>query len=419
MRILGIGSYCDLGSIYLRLADEGHDVRVHIAEEDSRDVLAGMLAQTELDAGLAWVGDGLVLCEDIGWGELQDRLRAQGTRVVGGSALGDRLERDRAYGQQLLRDAGLQTLTAPAFGSFDDAIAHVRRAPGRYVLKFHSTDLPSDANYVGMLADGGDVIAMLARHAARWDGPPPQLSLMAYVDGIETGLGAFFDGEDFVGPVNLDWEHKRFCAGDIGELTGEMGTVVTYRGGDKLFAATLARLAPALRGHVGYVNLNTIIDERGVWPLELTCRFGYPGFAILSELFVDDCAAILDGVTRRQSYATADGFAVGVVLTVPPFPYHHGYDELGKGLPIHIADDVPRRSVHLGEVARVDGALVTAGQIGYAMVVTGQGADLAAAQQQAYARVQRIAIPNMRYRIDIGDRLRDHGLARLAQLGWV
>ena len=47
MRILGIGDYNDFGSLYLRLAAEGHEVRVHIAEEGSRDVLAGMVEQTD------------------------------------------------------------------------------------------------------------------------------------------------------------------------------------------------------------------------------------------------------------------------------------------------------------------------------------------------------------------------------------
>lgn len=420
MRVLGVGNYGDLGSIYTRLAAEGHEVRVHIADVGSRGVLGGLIDHTELDPGLAWVGDGLVLFEDSGWGELQDRLRARGVRVIGGSAFGDRLEEDREAGQQLLRDHGMQTLPSPVFTSFEDAIAHVRARRGRYVLKFHSTELTSDANYVGMLDDGEDVIAMLARHAASWEGPIA-LSLMAHVEGVETGLGAFFDGNSFVGPINLDWEHKRFFPGDVGELTGEMGTVVTYRGGDTLFAATLARLAPSLRAarHVGYVNLNTIIDERGVWPLELTTRFGYPGFAILSELFAEDCGAVLDGVARGRTFQTHDGFAVGVVLTVPPFPYHHGYDELGKGLPIFIPPDVPPRCIHLGEVARVDGQLVTAGQVGYAMVVTGQGPDVAAAQRTAYRWVRRIAIPNVRYRIDIGDRLRARGLDALQTFGWL
>ena len=432
MRVLGIGNYNDLGSIYMRCASEGHDARVHIAEEGSRDVLRGLVPQEpDLDAAIAWAaaGEHVILVEDSGWGVQQDEMRRRGLRVLGSSALGDRLEQDRAYGQQVLRDAGLSTLPTYTFQSFTEASAFVRAEPRRYVLKFHGSDLPSSANYVGMREDGSDLLAVLERERRLYaadDEPEPEFSVMAFARGVEVGLGAFFDGNDFVGPVNLDWEHKRFFPGDLGELTGEMGTVVTYRGGDKLFAATLARVAPLLRSgrHVGYVNLNTIINAAGIWPLEFTCRFGYPGFAILSAMFRDDCAQICRNVAAGTgaSFATEDGFSVGVVLTVPPFPYHHGYDELGKGQMIHLPVDLSaeerHRHVHFGEVALDDGALVTAGQVGYVMVVTGNGPTIPAARDAAYGLARRIAIPNMRYRDDIGAGVHAHGLAELTRLGW-
>ncbi|MEJ7599578.1 MAG: phosphoribosylglycinamide synthetase C domain-containing protein [Kofleriaceae bacterium] len=433
MRVLGIGDHNDLGSVYLQLAREGHDVRVHIAEPISHDVLAGLVTRVDnWERELAWVrgGDdaGLILFEELGRGALQDRLRREGHRVLGGSALGDRLEQDRAYGQQVLAGLGLPILPTREFGSLDDGIAHIASEPRRCVLKFNGSSFTSDMNYVGAREDGADVAAVLRRHRQTWEDDydePPSFVLVDYVRGVETGLGAFFNGEQFVGPVNLDWEHKRLFAGDLGELTGEMGTVVTYRGGDKLFAATLGRIAPLLReaGHVGYVNLNTIINADGVWPLEFTCRFGYPGFAILTSLFAEPLGHALAAVAGGGAtpIATHDGYAVGVVLSVPPFPYHHGYDELSKGLPI-LLDGItaPERAhLHFGEVARAGEELVTAGVIGFVMVVTGCGATIEDAQQAAYGVARKVVVPNVRYRSDIGDVLRATGLAELTRLGWL
>lgn len=435
MRVLGVGHSCDLGHLYLRLVAAGAEVRVYIRDFDEHGVMAGLLTRVDdYRSELAWVREagaqGLIVFETAEQGAEQDALRRDGFRVIGGSALGDRLENDRAFGQSALAAAGLLVAQTHAFDDFERAIAFVRKHPARYVLKLNGGEAASWRNYVGHLADGSDMIALLAGQRERLRSADIQecgFVLMEYVQGVETGVGAYFNGEQFLEPACLDWEHKRFFAGDLGELTGEMGTLVTYRDSDSLFDRTLRKLTPLLRdgGYVGYINLNCIINERGVWPLELTSRFGYPGSAILETLQITSWPDLFLRMVDRthMHFDTADGYAVGVVLTVPPFPYRYGYAQISRGLPVTLdpsLSDDERRRLHLVEVATdAHGQLVTSGITGYVGVATGIGPTVEAAQQQAYALARKVYVPNLRYRTDIGQDFLRRGRRELQRLGYL
>jgi len=429
MRFLGIGDYADLGDLYLRLMADGHEVRVCVLDPRSQDMFAGMIERVpDWRAELGWVRgagrDGIILFEGANAGATQDALRAEGYNVIGGSAFGDRLENDRAFGQAILRDAGVRTVAAHEFDSFERAIDFVRQGRRRYVYKPNGSNVESMQTYVGAMDDGEDIVALLEINRRSWDkSRRPSFILMAHVTGVEVGVGAYFNGERFLEPACIDWEHKHFFNNDLGELTGEMGTLVSYRGAGPIFSATLAKVAPSLQasGYCGYINVNTIVNDDGIWPLEFTARFGYPGYAILDALHEEGWDAIFSRMIRRDgtSFRTAAGFAVGVVLTVPPFPYQAGYGELSKGLPILFRgtlDAAARRHLHFSEVAMSDGRLVTAGMVGQVMVVTGRGNTVEAAQRRSYDLVRRVVVPNLRYRTDIGDRFLRHDRAELERL---
>ncbi len=420
MRFLGVGDCIELSDLYVSLMREGHDVRVFAGDPAHRGAMGGLILPVpDWRAELPWVGgNGVILFETVGQGAAQDVPRAQGYAVIGGSAFGDRLENDRAFGQALLREAGLAVAPSLAFEHPEDAASWLRHNPGRFVLKFDNSAHPT---FVGAHASGLDVLFRLER------APPGRVLLMRALDGVEIGIGAYFDGAKFLKPACVDFEHKRFFPGDLGEMTGEMGTLATFDGGERLFAATLAKVAGAFAraGHVGYVNLNLIVNEAGIWPLEFTCRFGYPGYAVLAPLQCDGWGDLLRRMRDRDGdgFRVTPGWSVAIVLTIPPFP--HGPDgdaDPADDPPIFFHDepsDAEREHYRLMDVRSQDGQLYARRHTGYVMVVTGTGGTVEAARDAARRRARDVIIPDLRWRNDIGARFITRDRARLRALGWL
>ncbi len=418
LRILAISPRVYLGDIYLSLLREGHEVRVAALDPPERRAYAGLIEPVaDWRAELPWVGrDGLIMVEGVAAGALQDQLRAQGYRVVGGSALGDRLETDRAYGQAVLAEMGLPMASSRAFATAAQAAAWLEAHPGRYVLKY---DGGTHTTYVGEHPAGADVLFTLQRNRTG------NVLLMERLRGVEVGVGAYFDGRQFLRPACIDFEHKRFFPGDRGEMTGEMGTLASYEGADPLFEATLNRVAPLLAsaGHIGYVNLNLIVNERGPLPLEFTCRFSNPGYAILAAMQADGWADLLtrmaDGAGGR--FRTTPGWAVAIVLTVPPFPAT-APDTPADDAPVFFVEppseaEIP--SYHFVDMRQEAGQLLVRHCSGHAMIVTGTGDDVAFAQQAAIRRASNVIAPELRWREDVGARFLAGEGDTLRRLGWL
>ena len=421
MRVLGITETCDLGSLYLRLLGDGHEVKVTISEPLAQGTMDGLVPRAaDWQSELEWIRaagpDGLIIFEAVGFGELQDELRRKGFNVVGGSAFGDRLENDRTFALDLLANRGLRIAPVREFARPSDALADLDARPRRCVFKLcHS----AGGTFVGTLADGSDVAALL-----KVKGVPDGQAfiLMDHVEGVETGVGAYFNGNRFLRPACVDWEHKSFFTGNMGELTGEMGTVATFTGSQRLFEATLEPLEPLFRaaGHVGWVNLNTIINESGIWPLEFTCRFGYPGFAVLEPLQAVSWAELFKLIVSpgSSSFSAHEGFSTCIVLTTPPMPLSRKEVDAPVGLPVMLGN-IDKRHLHLGEVGACGSNLVTAGLYGWTAVVTGTGDTVAAAKAAAYSNAAKVYAPSMRYRLDIGDSLIGGDMGRLSKWGWL
>ena len=424
MRVLAVGPRVYLGDIYLALLREGHEVRVHAEDPLEERAFSGLIEpvpdwRSELD----WVGsDGIVLFERANHGPIQDALRTEGYHVIGGSAFGDCLENNRAFGQAVLREIGLPVAQSHAFADPQAALEWLTTHPGQHALKFDDSHLPT---FVGEHPRGADLAFML-RRAMRL-GATGGVLLQERLDGVEVGVGAYFDGHHFLRPACIDFEHKRFFPGELGEMTGEMGTLASYQGAERLFEATLNRIAPLLAraGHVGYVNLNLMVDERGPLPLEFTCRFGNPGFAVLAAMQRDGWGDLFRRMVEggSEGFATIPGWSVAIVLTVPPFPAVDPAATPGDDVPLFFLEkpqDEELRHYHLVDIRRdAEGQLLVRRRSGHAMIVTGTGPSVVTAQEAARIRARNVVAPELRWRTDIGNRFLEGEKAKLAALGWL
>ena len=433
MRFLGLGEYCDLGAMYIRLIEAGHEVKVYVENADYHDVYVGMLNFTQdWRDELEWIcdagQDGIILFESATKGDIQDALRQEGFQVIGGSAFGDMLESNREYGQQIMLEMGMSIAKSYHFTDYERAITFIRASKKRYVYKSNGANSERTRNYVGKAEDGADLIAILSHYKNQQVEQVAIIDfvLMEYISGIEIGVGAYFNGEQFLQPACLDWEHKHFFNGDLGELTGEMGTIVTYRGAEIIFKRSLLQLEAKLKqsGYCGYINLNMIANAEGLWPLEFTSRFGYPGYSICAALQQDSWGKLFQNLIQKSciNIATSPGFAAGVVLNVPPYPYQYGYEVLSKGLPILFdlsLAKIDQQNLYFNEVATINNQLVTSGMTGNIATAVGSGSTIAAARQQAYQLANKVILPNLRYRQDIGAQLIAGDMQQLIDWGYI
>lgn len=389
------------------LQQEGNDVKFFIQSATEKDVGDGFVEKVDSwEDQIDWAD--VIVFDDIGFGKTAEKLRAEGKKVVGGSVYTDRLENEREFGQQELAKAGVSVLPNWNFSDFEEAIKFVQGNPGRYVIKpSGKAQNEKELLFVGQEEDGNDVINVLAHYKKNWSNKIKIFQIQQFSSGVEVAVGAFFNGKDFVKPVNVNFEHKRLFPGNIGPSTGEMGTLMMWTGKSRIFELTLEKMKPALAtsGYVGYIDINSIANGTGIYPLEFTSRFGYPTISIHMEGISSKWGKFLYSLAKGEdvSLNTKKGFQVGVVVAVPPFPFNDDrtFRKFSEDATI-LFKAQNLEGIHLGEVKMEGSDWRIAGRSGYSLVVTGSGSTTEEARTLAYKRVANIMIPNMFYRTDIG-----------------
>ncbi len=404
-----------ISDIAWQVSKEGHDVRYFIGAESESDIADGFVPKTkDWEADVDWA-DVIVFDDTLGHGTKAAALRKKGKLVIGGTEYTDRLEDDRTFGQEELKKAGINIIPYKEFDNFDEAIDYVSKNPDQYVIKpSGEAQNVKRRLFVGQEDDGEDVIRMLEAYKKAFSESIKIFQLQRRMNGVEMAVGAFFNGKQFVEPINVNFEHKKLFPGNIGPSTGEMGTSMYWSGPNKIFNSTLKKLESKLaeEGYVGYIDLNTIVNGNGIYPLEFTARFGYPTIHIQQEGMLTPVGEFLYELAAGTltKFRARTGFQIGVRVVVPPFPFEDRatFDSISRNAAILFKKGIPEE-VHIEDVKQVNGQWVVAGTSGVVLVVVGLGSTMKQAQAQAYGRIKNIMIPDMYYRDDIGERwFEDH-----------
>ena len=398
------------GDLAWQLTKEGHQVKCYIKAKNDIDVYDGFIEKVESWEEFKDWAD-VIIFDDVGFGAVAEKLRKQGKLVIGGSLYTDRLEMDREFGQSEMKNHGINILPSWQFSDYNEAIDFIKKNPARYVFKPCGNLMSSEKAllFLGEEEDGKDLLELLEQNKDIWKKKAPQFILQKYINGVEIAVGAFFNGHDFIYPINVNFEHKRIFPGNLGPFTGEMGTLMYWSPPNNLFKATLEKMLPSLKqsGYVGYVDINCIVNGRGIYPLEFTSRFGYPTIAIQSDGILMPAGEWLYRLAKGEDFEikTKRGFQIGVVITVESmFADDSQIVNLYHDLAAIFKNPGNLDGIHIEDVKNDNGVWRIAGSSGCVLTVTGSGTTVEDARRLAYGRIKNIIIPNMIYRTDIGSR---------------
>ena len=408
-KFLFVSKWGDLLDVANAVQNEGNKVKLFIEYKPATEIGIGFVPKTkDWQKHVKWAD--VIVFDYTSYGKIATELRNAGKLVVGSTEYADNLELERGFGQDELKRHKIKTLPFKEFTTFHDAIAYVEANPNSYVIKpSGETQDYKQLLFVGKEDDGADIIRVLKAYKKSWGDQMESFQLQRKVTGVEISVAAYFNGKEFLKPINITFEHKKLFPKELGVSTGEMGTSMFWTNDSPIFDATLKKFEPTLAkdNFVGHIDINCIVNSNGIYPLEFTSRVGYPQLQIqragINEPFGNFLYKLANGEKFRIK--TKMGFQVGAYVVVPPFPYEDKktFNLFSKDAVVVIKKEM-KEGVHPMHLKKINNEWLITGDSGIALLVTGTGLTMKDAQKMMYNKINNIIINNSYYRTDIGDR---------------
>lgn len=410
-------SACGEGAALLHdIQLEGNEVELYIKDPEYRRVWDGLgLPKVEKPEP----PEGAVVIFDFsGMGKLAAELRSAGYAVVGGSEIADRLEQDRMFGLDFAEKAGIKVPLTANFNEFSvkevqDFIAEYE-PDKRWAFKPSGKSLPCFLTYCSN--DAEDLLCWVKYVEKNYGKDIESFVLQEFVEGVCVSSEAWCDGFRFVRPFNHTVEVKASMNSNLGPSTGCSGNLVWLEHDDscRIIQEGIARIERAIvdAGHVGPVDANCVVNEKGCYFLEWTCRFGFSALPTFSKMIVGGVGKLFSDVARGQGGALQleDKFGSAVKLSIPPYPVEPEKQKDAQkvtpniGIPIRGIPEGTEKNFYFYEIELDQDdpdLLVHSAGTGVIADVIGLDDDPAEAFEKPYEILEQLIIPNKQYRTDL------------------
>lgn len=366
--------------------------------------LANFARQEEI--ALTLVGPEVPLVEGV-----VDYFQSQGLPIFGPSKGAAQLEGSKAFAKDFLARHKIPTAFYSVFTQEAEALAYVREKGAPLVVKADGLAAGKGVIVALTLQEAEDAVTdMLSGNAFGEAGA--RVVIEEFLEGEEASFIVMVDGENVL-PMATSQDHKRVGDADTGPNTGGMGAyspapVVTpsvyQKVMDEVIYPTVQGMAAEGNTYVGFLYAGLMIDKAGnPKVIEFNCRFGDPETQpILLRLesdLTELCLAALDKKLDQVEAKWDARPALGVVMAAKNYPA----DNYLKNQVISGLEDAAQiadvKVFHAGTQAQGDDLITTGGRV---LCVTALGADIAAAQAQAYKGVDAINWEGCFSRRDIG-----------------
>ncbi len=388
--------------VALKLAEEGHVVRIFIEEDGAKDTGKSLKNPKTIPYWRPYIeSSDLIFADMVGFGSEIDKLAERGRVVFGGGRLADKLELDRVYASKVVEE--LTEVQIPPSEKVTDKkalMSLLEEATEPKVLKPLNN---KETRYTLVAGDGSNedlksIIPNLPEDIF------PML-VQDKIEGTEISTEGWFDGEEFILPFNHTIEHKRLMEGDKGAQTGCMGNVVWFTEGDEITEKGLLPLQDLLKeaNYVGPIDMNCLVNETGIHFLEFTTRFGYDAIQAFTEGLRMPLFEVLYGIALKtlDRIKTNTKYNIAVRLSMPPYPFQEktALKEL-KGRKVLTVPNEAKKHIWLADT--LDGE-VLAGIDGVIGCITAYGDTVGEARRRVYRTIQKnVLSQEVQYRSDIG-----------------